>query len=71
MQCVLQQCVLFYFTMNTVEICIEAPVFMRTLRLKFHCLNPLSRNPKEAEMGMVFIRGFHAVDLEAHEWKFS
>ena len=53
--------------MNTVEICIEAPVFMQTLRLKFHCLNPLSRNPKEAEMGMVFIYGFHAVDLESHE----
>ena len=26
--------------------------FIRTLRLKYHCLSPLNKNPKKAEMGM-------------------
>ena len=34
---------------------IKELVFIRTLRLKFQCLNPLKKNSKEAEMGMVLI----------------
>ena len=41
---------------NTGEIRIKEPVFIRTLRLQFHCLNPLDRNPKEADIGMVLIQ---------------
>ena len=30
-------------------------IFIRALRLKFHCLNPLNKNPKKAEVEMDFI----------------
>ena len=36
----------------TVETRIKEPVFLRTLRLQFHFLNPLNKNSKEAETGI-------------------
>ena len=39
----------------TAETRTKAPIVIRPLRLKFHCLNPLTKNPKEAEMGVVLI----------------
>ena len=36
----------------TVETRIKEPAVKRTLKLKFHRLNPLIKNPKEAEMGI-------------------
>ena len=36
----------------TMDAHIKEPAFIRTLRLKFHCLNPVIKNPKEAGMGM-------------------
>ena len=30
-------------------------VFIRTLNLKFHCLSPLNKNPKEAKIGIFLI----------------
>ena len=41
---------LFSF-LNTIEIRIKEPVFIRTLRLKFDLLNPINKNPPEAENG--------------------
>jgi len=46
---------LFASLSPTAETPIKEPVFIRILRLKCHCLNPLNYNPKEAEMGMVLI----------------
>ena len=40
----------------TAETRIEDPDFIRTLMLKFHSLNPLNRNAKRAEIGMVLIK---------------
>ena len=34
---------------DTVETRIKEPVFIRTLRLRFDLLNPLNKNPPEAE----------------------
>ena len=39
--------------LNTVETHIKEPVFIRNLRLKFHLMSPLNKNPKAAEMEMV------------------
>ena len=40
---------------GTVQTHAKEPVFIRILRMKFHCFNVLNKNPKEAEMGMVLI----------------
>ena len=37
-------------TKNTVEIRIKEPASVRILGLQFHLLNPLNKNPKEADM---------------------
>ena len=53
--------------MHTAETHIKDTVFI-TLRVKFHCMNPLNKNCKEAEMGIMHIHNvFHAVDLKVHE----
>ena len=56
--------------LDKVEICIKEPVFIRTLRLKFHCLINL-RTPKRLKLGWLLYNGFHVVDLKTHESKFS
>ena len=53
---------------STVETRIKEPVFIRTLRLKFHLLNPLNKNPKEAETGTgSYIKGFMLFFLKIQE----
>ena len=48
----------------TVETHIKEPVFIRTLRLKFHLLNSLNKNPPEAETG----RGSYIVGVMSLEF---
>ena len=43
------------FDLVTAETRTKEPVFMKTLRLKFHSLNLLNKNPKEGEMVMVLL----------------
>ena len=38
---------IIYFVIATVDTCIKEPVFIRALRLKFLCLNPLNKNAKK------------------------
>ena len=42
----------YQFFAATVETRIKEPAFITTLRLKFHLLNPLNKNRKEAETGI-------------------
>ena len=49
---------------HTVETCIKEPVLIRTLRAKFHFLNPVNKSPKETEMGNgSYIMGFMLFNL--------
>ena len=53
---------------DTVDTHMKEPAFIGTLRLKFHLLNPLTKNPKDAEMGHgSYIRGFMLFYLRIQE----
>ena len=57
-----------YLLFDTVATRIIEPVFIRTLRLKFHLLSPLNKNLKEAEMGNgSYIMGFILFSLRILE----
>ena len=48
----------------TVETCIKEPAFIRTLRLKFILLDPIKKNPPEAETGRgSYILGFMSLEF--------
>ena len=56
----------------TIEIRLKEPALINILRLEYHCLNLLSKNPKEVDMGndsykIVFI----SFDFKIQEQKLS
>ena len=54
--------------LSTVEARITETVFIRTLRLNFHFLNPLNKNSKEAATGNCsYVIGFMSFDFEIQE----